>query len=158
MFEKFECPICDNVRKKIAKATYSACQLVGTSKKTKQYQRIINLEAYVTRLEERLLILETKINKIQINKMADNQIRENLAEYAHNAWAYWMQYMFSKMKFNPSRGLIMPAWAVDRWSRQTATEYKNLSEKEKESNRQEADKMIAILGEKKCQKDSTRSE
>lgn len=40
----------------------------------------------------------------------------------------------------------MPKWAVDRWERQLNTLYKDLSEKEKESDRKESDKIIEILG------------
>ena len=39
----------------------------------------------------------------------------------------------------------IPKWAVDRWKRQMQTPYNDLSEEEKESDRKEADGMIAIL-------------
>ena len=77
--------------------------------------------------------------------------REDLADYAHAAWSSWMEYLFSKCA--PERGqydretgaLIIPAWAVERWKRQLETEYKELPEKEKESDRKEADKILLIV-------------
>ena len=46
---------------------------------------------------------------------------------------------------NTQGGVIIPQWAVERWMRQMNTEYKNLSEEEKESDRKEADGMILIM-------------
>ena len=73
-------------------------------------------------------------------------IREQLAEYAHNAWAGWLQYQFSKAELNADGTWTMPAWAVERWRRQMNTPYAALPELEKESDREEADKMLAIIG------------
>lgn len=82
------------------------------------------------------------------------EAREQLAEYAHEAWSGWMKYMFEKGKLmlETTSGAkeseiiyVMPAWAVKRWSRQMETAYADLPESEKESDRAEADKIIAIM-------------
>jgi hypothetical protein len=70
--------------------------------------------------------------------------REQLAAYAHEAWSGWMEYLFSKCD-KQKYELIIPAWAVERWGRQMHTPYADLSDKEKESDRAEADKMLAII-------------
>lgn len=81
--------------------------------------------------------------------------REDLAEYAHDAWGGWMKYLFSKgiiqNRYNSVTGtfedeLVLPAWAVERWQRQMNTPYSDLPENEKESDRKEADRMIEIMG------------
>ena len=72
-------------------------------------------------------------------------MKEALAEYAHNAWAGWMIYLFIESTINPDGTVTIPKWAVDRWTRQAATPYIDLPEKEKESDRKEADEMIAIV-------------
>jgi len=41
--------------------------------------------------------------------------------------------------------LIIPKWAVDRWTAQMNKDYDSLPEDMKKSDREEADKMIAIL-------------
>lgn len=73
--------------------------------------------------------------------------REALAAYAHEAWAGWMRYMFSKAELNADGSWTMPAWAVERWQRQMQTPYADLPEREKASDRKEADEMLAILRE-----------
>ncbi len=85
-----------------------------------------------------------------------DELREALAEYAHEAWSGWMKYLFSKGEFGWADGPVeanrraervwmMPQWAVERWQRQMNTPYAELSEEEKESDREEADKMLAIM-------------
>lgn len=72
--------------------------------------------------------------------------REKLAEYSHDvAWAGWMQYMLDQGTFNPDGTWTMHKKEVERWSRQMTTEYKHLSEREKASDREQADKMLAII-------------
>lgn len=80
-------------------------------------------------------------------------MKESLAEYAHNQWSGWMEYLFSKTvnPIEPDGTVIIPKWAVDRWKKQIQTSYSNLSEEEKESDRKEAEGMIKIMELFKCQ-------
>lgn len=79
-----------------------------------------------------------------------NETREQLAVYAHEAWSGWTQYLFDQSyvlhDFHGLEERVIPAWAVERWTRQMITPYAELPEQEKESDRQEADKILAILG------------
>jgi hypothetical protein len=75
----------------------------------------------------------------------NNDLREVLAAYAHEAWAGWMDYLFSKGTHNADGSWEMPAWAVERWQRQARTPYAELSEQEKQSDRAEAVKILALL-------------
>jgi len=72
-------------------------------------------------------------------------VREKLADYAHEAWSGWMKYMFEKMTINEDGTATMPKWAVDRWAFQMNKTYDELPEDMKKSDRQEADRMIAIV-------------
>ena len=74
-----------------------------------------------------------------------NSKREILAELAHAQWSGWMEYLFSKGVLNEDGTWTMPAWAVERWKRQTETPYADLSFDEKESDRKEADKFLLAL-------------
>ncbi len=90
-----------------------------------------------------------------------NNIREKLAELVHKQWSGWMEYLFDKCskvvwtetwknQDNTSSfdvkeyTSVIPRWAVDRWSRQVATDYQDLSEEEKNSDRKEADRVLNI--------------
>lgn len=80
-----------------------------------------------------------------------DEVREQLADYAHEAWSGWMKYLFAKCEYieemdDPRGALAIPAWAVERWMRQMQTRYADLPESEKASDRDEADKMLAIVG------------
>lgn len=70
-------------------------------------------------------------------------IVEVMAELAHSQWAGWAQWMFDNM----SETHISGETYVDRWTRQIATPYADLSEEEKESDRVEARKMIEKMEE-----------
>ena len=72
--------------------------------------------------------------------------RELLADYAHRAWSGWMHYLFDKSTYNADGTVTIPADLVQRWTRQMTTQYINLPENEKESDRKEADEIIAIVG------------
>jgi hypothetical protein len=73
------------------------------------------------------------------------ELREKLAYIAHEQWAGWMKYLFSKGSFNEDGTWTMPQWAVKRWQRQMITPFAKLSEKEKESDRIEADKFLEVI-------------
>ena len=73
-------------------------------------------------------------------------MKEKIANLCHEQWAGWMQYLFSKGEFMDKDGTwVMPAWAVERWQRQMNTPYEQLSEEEKNSDRTEADKFLALF-------------
>ena len=75
-------------------------------------------------------------------------IRERLADYAHRAWAGWMNYMFEHVGTRNADGTVtLPAESVERWDRQRGTPYEFLPEKEKGSDRAEADKVLEILAD-----------
>jgi hypothetical protein len=79
-------------------------------------------------------------------------IREQLSGYAHDVWADWMKYMFGKaIPYKPGEvqahegALIIPKWAVKRWTLQMNTPYEELPEEMKPSDRVEADKILEIV-------------
>ena len=72
------------------------------------------------------------------------EIKEDLAELCHTQWSGWMKYLFSKSTMKDGE-CIIPRWATDRWLRQSATDYHNLTNDEKESDRKEADKFIVLF-------------
>lgn len=78
----------------------------------------------------------------QINR---EELREDLAAYAHKAWSGWMKYMFGKCERDGFGNLIIPFPSEERWTRQMNTPYADLPDNEKESDRKEADEMLKIM-------------
>ena len=74
-------------------------------------------------------------------------MRNELAEYAHNAWSGWMVHLFQKSVMNDDGTCTIPAWAVERWMRQIITPYDKLPEEDKKSDLAEADIILEIIQE-----------
>jgi len=79
--------------------------------------------------------------KIIIEKNAIDE----LANYAHSSWCGWMKYLFSKSIANKDGSCTIPKSLVERWMRQMNTEYADLPESEKKSDKDEASKIINIF-------------
>jgi len=82
------------------------------------------------------------------------QIREKLADIEHQRWAKWQAYLHSKLyplgesdlSLN-NHLLVMPTELYQKWERQIATPYPELSEKEKDSDRNQVDIYLPIIEE-----------
>lgn len=72
-------------------------------------------------------------------------MEEKLAETIHKIWSGWMQYIFSLSKNNVDASVTIPRKLTVRWQRQMTTEYKDLTEVEKDSDRKEAQKILDII-------------
>ncbi len=87
--------------------------------------------------------------KISMKRLKAEDVREELAKLAHEQWSNWMKYLFDKSKKESDGTVTIPKWAVDRWERQVNTEYSELSESEKESDRNEANKFMEVMNKGK---------
>ena len=67
--------------------------------------------------------------------MSDTDLMEQLAAIEHERWADWQRYLHSLCTKNDDGSLRIPATSVAHWERQIATPYADLSEREKESDR-----------------------
>lgn len=77
--------------------------------------------------------------------MGDNDHRERLAAYAHDAWAGWMTYLFDKCAIDDAGAVTIPDAYANALRRLMSAPYSELTEAEKAGDRIEADKMIAIF-------------
>ena len=73
------------------------------------------------------------------------ELRERIAAVQHEIWSHWMQYLFSVSTYNKDGSVTIPEDKVSRWAEQGKTDYFWLSEREKESDRDQADKILAVL-------------
>ncbi len=88
--------------------------------------------------------------------------REKLAALEHEQWAHWTKYMLevlepllaygrgvvkeSALHGFPDPDAVAAAESLSRWERQISTPYADLTEKEKDSDREWVDKVLAALG------------
>lgn len=71
---------------------------------------------------------------------------ETLAAHAHDEiWAGWMSYLFSKGHENDDGSFTIPASWYWRWKYQAQTPYTQLPEDMKESDREEARRILRLL-------------
>lgn len=73
---------------------------------------------------------------------------EKLAELEHEQWSHWMDYQ--NKKFSPITDMTVDEWYKQqeewqRWDKLAHTPYSKLTEKEKESDREWARKVLKIL-------------
>jgi hypothetical protein len=70
---------------------------------------------------------------------------EELAAIEHDRWAHWQRYMHEKAVRQPDGGLLVPPELVEKWERQIATPYADLSDDEKESDREQVQCYLPII-------------
>lgn len=79
----------------------------------------------------------------------DRELREKLATIEHERWADWQKWMHSLTKELPlgARGVfrVIPDVYFERWERQIATPYSELSDKEKISDREQVDRYWPLI-------------
>lgn len=77
-------------------------------------------------------------------------MKEQLAAIQYKIWSHWMRYLFSVCVCNEDASITIPSDTAARWIKQMNTSYSDLSEQQKESDRHQADKVIAVLRGAKC--------
>ena len=66
-----------------------------------------------------------------------DELFEKLADIEHERWADWQKYLHSLCDVGADCSLCIPAWQVEKAERQIKTNYKDLTEKEKDSDRKQ---------------------
>lgn len=77
--------------------------------------------------------------------MTEQELIEQLAEKEHASWARWQGYLHSRCDILGDGSLVIPAELVARWQRQIDTPYADLSEREKQSDREEVTYILPII-------------
>src|SRR5713101_678307 len=72
---------------------------------------------------------------------------EKLADKEHASWTRWMEYLFSRCLRQYDGSLVMGRTLVERWQRQVDTPYAQLTEQEKQSDRDEVAHILPIIDE-----------
>lgn len=77
--------------------------------------------------------------------MSEQELIEQLADKEHASWAHWMNYLFSKCEYLPDGSAVIPGEFVRHWQRLVLVPYEKLSEREKQSDRDEVAHILPII-------------
>lgn len=70
---------------------------------------------------------------------------ETLASIEHERWSHWQRYMHSRGTLQPDGSMLIPADLTLRWASQMTTPYSALTDKEKESDREQVRKYLVYV-------------
>lgn len=73
------------------------------------------------------------------------ELLEALAAVEHERWSHWQRYLHSKCISNADGSLTIPAVLVSRWAAQMMTPYGELSDSEKESDREQVRATLQVI-------------
>lgn len=79
------------------------------------------------------------------NPPSPDELLEELASIEHERWSHWQRYVHGRGIRQLDGSLVIPADLFQRWERQIATAYSNLSEEEKESDREQVRKYLPAI-------------
>ncbi len=113
------------------------------SQAVREYDGSMPLAEYI---EKRLSISIEYIN-FEGKTMTEQELIEQLAEKEHASWSHWMDYLFSKCTNTVKGDTVIPVDLSLRWRRQASTPYEQLTEREKQSDRDEVMHILPIIKE-----------
>lgn len=74
-----------------------------------------------------------------------NGMMEQLAAVEHERWSHWQRYMHGKGERQPDGSLVIPPQLVTRWERLMATPYEELTNAERESDREQVRRYLQTI-------------
>lgn len=66
----------------------------------------------------------------------ESQLLEEIAAVEHERWSHWQRYLHEQCTLQEDGSLNIPPSLVARWTQQLDTTYAELSEEEKQSDRE----------------------
>jgi hypothetical protein len=72
-------------------------------------------------------------------------LAEQLAAIEHERWSHWQLYMHSKGERQTDGSLLLPAELVTRWESQATTAFADLTESEKDSDREQVNRYLPLI-------------
>ena len=78
-------------------------------------------------------------------RLRHHELIEELAAAEHERWAHWQRYLHEQCIPGPDGSLTIPAELVRRWAAQMNTPYTDLSETEKNSDREQVERYLPLI-------------
>jgi len=73
------------------------------------------------------------------------QLLEELASIEHERWAHWQLYLHKQCESMPDGSLSIPAHLARRWTKQAETPYRDMTENEKNSDREQVQRYLPTI-------------
>jgi hypothetical protein len=70
---------------------------------------------------------------------------ESLAAIEHDRWSHWQRYLHSRCERGDDGSLTIPPDLAARWTAQLSTPFAELSEQEKESDREQVRRYLPVI-------------
>ncbi len=70
---------------------------------------------------------------------------ERLASIEHERWSHWQRYLHDQGDRRDDGSLLLSGDLIERWEKQIATDYADLSDQEKESDREQVRRYLEVI-------------
>lgn len=77
--------------------------------------------------------------------LESEQLVDELAAIEHERWAHWQRYVHDHCECRQDGSLVIPADLAARWERQIGTQYAELSERERDSDREQVSRYLPVM-------------
>lgn len=77
--------------------------------------------------------------------LRSSRLIEELASLEHERWSHWQRYLHEQCVPGTDGSLTIPGDLVRHWTKQMNTPYTQLSEKEKDSDREQVQRYLPII-------------
>ena len=78
-------------------------------------------------------------------RLESETLLERLAALEHQRWSHWQRYLHAQCRRSVDGSLTIPAELAARWTAQMTTSYEELSEQEKESDREQVRRYLPAI-------------
>lgn len=79
--------------------------------------------------------------------LQSESVVERLAAIEHERWAHWQKFVHDHCQRREDGSLVIPAELAARWQAQIETPYADLSEQEKDSDREQVQRYLSTIVE-----------
>lgn len=77
--------------------------------------------------------------------LESERVVERLAAIEHERWAHWQKYVHDHCHRREDGALVIPADLAARWEAQIETPYAELSDEEKDSDREQVQRYLPVI-------------
>lgn len=89
---------------------------------------------------------KTPVEKV-LEVLQSAGLKDQLAAAEHERWAHWQSYMHGHGQRHPDGSLTIPAHLVALWDGQIKRPFAELTEQERDSDREQVDRYLPLIAE-----------